>query len=638
MRRVWYFLICFLAISFSVDAAKSQLDDLLDQIESTITVAPSQARDMAIVVDQKYQMSTQPVAVAIRYQLLRSDLALSLKLSDEATQYAQVGLALTELHRGYLVQRNALGLNLVKSVIHDDKPLQVLKIIDQLLSQSDSDISPAYHAQLLLFKVKIYQQTERADLSLYALKAAYQLAQSSNNQPLTQQIAVDLATRLLELNDYNQAENLLKKSDQYYVENQLSVENLIVQIKLSELAYSRGHKADALTILINAKALALAVDSGLFRFVIELRIAELELESGNIVAAGASLIELIKLQTHARRADDKDRLLLIRARYKVAFNDFSGLNKLLNSHGALELNGISKNDSRVLDLLKLKAQGLASQGHFEQAYQILQQHQRDFTTHSQRRNTDSLQRQKMMFDLDLLEQENRNLNWSNVLQQSELKRHNQTLSQLNMLLLILALVAASAISLAILLYQKRQQLYRLTFQDPLTGIHNRRYLSLIFKQLQDKYIKERQPLAALMLDLDKFKLVNDRYGHGVGDEVIIAFTKCCKDVLPPEAILIRLGGEEVLALLPQWQCIEATKIAETLRLTLSRILINTGRGNTFNFTTSIGVASLSPSVLDQESLLKLADQRLYIAKAEGRNRVVGSEKIHCEETSHLAKC
>ena len=626
MRRVWYFLICFLAISFSVDAAKSQLDDLLDQIESTITVAPSQARDMAIVVDQKYQMSTQPVAVAIRYQLLRSDLALSLKLSDEATQYAQVGLALTELHRGYLVQRNALGLNLVKSVIHDDEPLQVLKIIDQLLSQSDSDISPAYHAQLLLFKVKIYQQTERADLSLYALKAAYQLAQSSNNQPLTQQIAVDLATRLLELNDYNQAENLLKKSDQYYVENQLSVENLIVQIKLSELAYSRGHKADALTILINAKALAQAVGSGLFRFVLELRIAELELESDNIVAAGASLIELIKLQTHARRADDKDRLWLIRARYKVAFNDFSGLN------------GISKNDSRVLDLLKLKAQGLASQGHFEQAYQILQQHQRDFTTHSQRRNTDSLQRQKMMFDLDLLEQENRNLNWSNVLQQSELKRHNQTLSQLNMLLLILALVAAAAIALAILLYQKRQQLYRLTFQDPLTGIHNRRYLSLIFKQLQDKYIKERQPLAALMLDLDKFKLVNDRYGHGVGDEVIIAFTKCCKDVLPPEAILIRLGGEEVLALLPQWQCIEATKIAETLRLTLSRILINTGRGNTFNFTTSIGVASLSPSVLDQESLLKLADQRLYIAKAEGRNRVVGPSKIHYEETSHLAKC
>ncbi len=211
------------------------------------------------------------------------------------------------------------------------------------------------------------------------------------------------------------------------------------------------------------------------------------------------------------------------------------------------------------------------------------------------------------------------------MQQTEIDRHAQALSQLNMKLLFVGCVTGLALVLIIFLYRNRQQFYKLTYQDQLTGLYNRRYLFLVFNKLQRKFFLKKQPLTALMLDLDHFKRVNDEYGHGIGDEVLVNFALCCKRILPDNSVIIRLGGEEVLALLPDKNYVDGFKMAETLRIALEKMVVTTPDDQNVKITVSIGVAGLSDLITDQKQLLQIVDQRLYRAKLQGRNQVIGIE-------------
>ena len=571
------------------------------------------------------EMSKQPRLIQIRYYLLTTKMALTLSNFEEAIDQANIALELTGSLNEFNLQRLELQRLILQSLMANK---QYELAIERAIKWGDSAKQNVHHqAEVLFIKAKLFDKLRRKSDALFTYKQSYKVALQSGDDNLLQKISLILAGRLLDVKDYQQAQQLLEKSNQYYVNNPLSIENLIVQIKLSDLAYSRHKLNHALSILIKAKGLAELVGSGLYRFVIELRIAELQIETNQITAAGVTLRHIEVLKQYLRRADDQDRLLLVQARYKVALNDYSGLQQLLKSNSRLRLTGSSKKDGRVLDLLQLKAKGLAAQGLFEQAYAILEQHQGDFATQSQRRNSYSLQRQKLMFDVELLEQKNKNLHDNNSKQVFEIKRQAEAKSQLLLLLLVLAIIAATAIVLAILLYRKRQQLSRLSYLDPLTGVYNRRYLSEIFPQYQKNYLNDHESLSGIMLDIDQFKHINDTYGHGVGDQVIIAFAQCCQHQLPANAVIIRLGGEEILALIPQWSSTKALEVADKLRIAISELEMVSDDGVSFNFTVSIGVANLSDEINDQHSLLRLVDQRLYIAKSEGRDRVVGESII-----------
>ena len=347
-------------------------------------------------------------------------MALTLSNFEEAIDQANIALELTGSLNEFNLQRLELQRLILQSLMANK---QYELAIERAIKWGDSAKQNVHHqAEVLFIKAKLFDKLRRKSDALFTYKQSYKVALQSGDDNLLQKISLILAGRLLDVKDYQQAQQLLEKSNQYYVNNPLSIENLIVQIKLSDLAYSRHKLNHALSILIKAKGLAELVGSGLYRFVIELRIAELQIETNQITAAGVTLRHIEVLKQYLRRADDQDRLLLVQARYKVALNDYSGLQQLLKSNGRLRLTGSSKKDGRVLDLLQLKAKGLAAQGLFEQAYAILEQHQGDFATQSQRRNSYSLQRQKLMFDVELLEQKNKNLHDNNSKQVFEIKR------------------------------------------------------------------------------------------------------------------------------------------------------------------------------------------------------------------------
>jgi diguanylate cyclase (GGDEF)-like protein len=170
------------------------------------------------------------------------------------------------------------------------------------------------------------------------------------------------------------------------------------------------------------------------------------------------------------------------------------------------------------------------------------------------------------------------------------------------------------------LVRHAEALERLATTDELTGIWNRRHFLTLAEAPWRSFVRERAPLALLVLDLDEFKSINDRFGHNVGDAVIEHVAAVCRAVKRDADVLARFGGEEFVLLLPDTSGAAAVAFAEVLRRRIEAEPRGVD-GDFLRITTSIGVAEADAAMASLGDLIKRADQALYDAKREGRNRV-----------------
>jgi len=165
-----------------------------------------------------------------------------------------------------------------------------------------------------------------------------------------------------------------------------------------------------------------------------------------------------------------------------------------------------------------------------------------------------------------------------------------------------------------------ERINHLAAHDDLTGLLNRRRMSEVVQAERERCVRSRRPLVLALLDLDFFKLVNDRYGHAAGDAVLCAFAGRVLDNLRSTDVLARWGGEEFLLLLPETSLDGALVLLERVRREVAELCVETANGE-IRLTVSIGVAA--GRVQDtMEQVLEHADEALYQAKAQGRDRVV----------------
>jgi diguanylate cyclase (GGDEF)-like protein len=178
---------------------------------------------------------------------------------------------------------------------------------------------------------------------------------------------------------------------------------------------------------------------------------------------------------------------------------------------------------------------------------------------------------------------------------------------------------ASQLATAIAKVRLFEEVKELSITDPLTGLYNRRHF---FEQAEREFARAKRylrPLAAVMLDLDRFKRVNDTYGHAVGDQVLQAVARICRRELRKIDILARYGGEEFIALLPESELPEAGQVAQRLCDRVAAATFDTNAGPV-KLTVSLGIAGLDQNCADLDELLRRADHALYAAKQAGRNR------------------
>jgi diguanylate cyclase (GGDEF)-like protein len=172
-----------------------------------------------------------------------------------------------------------------------------------------------------------------------------------------------------------------------------------------------------------------------------------------------------------------------------------------------------------------------------------------------------------------------------------------------------------------------KRLRKLSITDGLTGLFNHRHVHELLRDEWERSRRTEEPLAVAMLDLDRFKAVNDTYGHPTGDVVLYETARILGEVAREIDMAGRYGGEEFIVILPNTDEAEAAQFADRLRTRVEEHLFR-DEANELHMTTSCGVASSrDPGADSCEALLKLADSALYSAKQGGRNRVVRASEL-----------
>ena len=173
--------------------------------------------------------------------------------------------------------------------------------------------------------------------------------------------------------------------------------------------------------------------------------------------------------------------------------------------------------------------------------------------------------------------------------------------------------------------RRMTQLEHESITDPLIGIYNRRYLDRLLDEEFSRARRYALPLSVLLLDIDHFKHVNDSFGHQVGDLVLIDLGKLVLNAIRASDIAARYGGEELLIIATNTTVSSAVALAERLRQHVEThelvLPSEPNKPQEIRVTVSIGVACLCQEVTDSQSLVHNADEALYRAKQEGRNRV-----------------
>ena len=190
----------------------------------------------------------------------------------------------------------------------------------------------------------------------------------------------------------------------------------------------------------------------------------------------------------------------------------------------------------------------------------------------------------------------------------------------SMMFFLVPILLACLILFEILLTQWRTRemaIQNLSLRDPLTNLFNRRSISHYLEKLHQQ---TDIPYSIVLLDLDHFKNINDRYGHSMGDQVLIQVAHCLATHVRDQDIIGRFGGEEFILLLPNTPIARAQQIAERCRYAISQLSFITEDQQELAISASFGISS-SLSANEPHLLIQQADQALYAVKAAGRNQV-----------------
>ncbi len=181
------------------------------------------------------------------------------------------------------------------------------------------------------------------------------------------------------------------------------------------------------------------------------------------------------------------------------------------------------------------------------------------------------------------------------------------------------------------LEEKNRELERLSISDGLTGLYNHRHIHTLLEEEFERADRTGERLTVAMFDLDRFKSVNDNHGHQAGDRVLEEFAEILRETAREIDRIGRYGGEEFIALMPDTGIEDGVVFVERVLREVARRPFNIGKDEPLHMTTSSGVATYPHELItDPISLVRLADEALYAAKAAGRNRSIRFDELPVE--------
>jgi diguanylate cyclase (GGDEF)-like protein len=535
-----------------------------------------------------------------------------LELDAEARASAEKGLALMPDPRNPV--HVELQLAYLGSVYDSSGIAAGLNTVEQ--ERSLQKANSAADLCLLIDRGLLEHRSDREDLAVATLTQAYRASEAPAAAEVHSASAEKLSMVMRSMGDYSQALSLNQEKIDWDTAHDAPTSLSLSRFMQGQILKKMGDHQGAIAEFAQARALSVSLGDSQATAFADMAICESHIELGELETAHRECDNALRLFGHEMLSVKETRLL--EARIDLGLGRPEAALATLN--GVLDHGGEDLPPRQVAAIYEWRARANAALQKYRQAYNDLQEYLNRYTAANDAASVKQAGALRARFATDREVERNTSLKRELASSQEQTKLQSK---ELRWNAIFAGLGAAVIMLLGYFLLANRRyraQLVVLANQDPLTGLPNRRRTAELAVAALESARTAGEPLTIAVIDMDHFKSINDRCGHGAGDHVLKEFARAGREALRSTDILGRWGGEEFLLIMPNTPIEVAHASLERLRTRMFAIrLPSTGSG--LKVSLSAGLALYDDSTRSLEDLIARADAALYIAKNEGRDLV-----------------
>ncbi len=476
---------------------------------------------------------------------------------------------------------------------------------------------------LLIGRGLLQSRENREDLAIASLTQAYHDSASAGFAEARILAAGNLSTVLRGMGDYAQALNLNQEALDWDTKQKAPLALSVDRFLRGRILLLMGKYDEAIDEFNESGRLSAQFDDRQGVAYVDVRICEARIALGQLNRARSACNSALKTFTATKYSDQAKDTKALLARIDLAQGNperaLATLNEVLDHQGADLL------PTRVADLYEWRSRTNAALRNYRDAYLDLTEYVSRYTAINDAERSRKAAALRARFETDREIERNASLKRELADSQERMQQQAQELRWNSMVAVSGVLVIAMLVYFLITNLRYRQELVRLASQDGLTGLPNRRRTVELAKAALAAADESGRPLAIAIIDMDHFKIINDRCGHATGDNVLKGFANAGRNALRANDVLGRWGGEEFLLIMPDANLQVALATLERLRtLTFGIHLPSSGAG--LRVSLSAGVTVYDRVIRSLDELIARADSALYVAKNEGRDLVRVAEE------------
>jgi diguanylate cyclase (GGDEF)-like protein len=482
---------------------------------------------------------------------------------------------------------------------------------------------------LLITRGVLQRRQDRTDLAIGSMTQAYHASTAPEFAEARINSAAELSTVMRGMGDYTQALALNQEVIDWDTEHGATLSLSVNRFLRGKILSLMGKYASAIGEFAQARTLSVQLHDTQGVAFADLHDCNARLELGQLQLAALKCNHALRGFTAAHSADEAKDTLALLARIDLAYGRadkaLATLNKVLDQGGADLL------PSRVASLYQWRARANAALHNYRDAYADLTEYARRYAAANDAERAKAAASLRARFETD------REIERNALLKRELGVSREQSQRQARELRWNAIVVTSGALLIALLIYfliatrRYRQQLVKLASQDALTGLPNRRCTAEVATAALANAIAADSPLAIAIIDMDHFKIINDRCGHATGDFVLKEFARVGREALRDSDVLGRWGGEEFLLVMPGATLEIAQASLERMRTLVFGIhLPASGAGLCVSLSAGLATSLRHGRSLDE--MIARADSALYTAKNEGRDLVRVADECYLSTT------
>jgi diguanylate cyclase (GGDEF)-like protein len=473
-----------------------------------------------------------------------------------------------------------------------------------------------------------YRQ-ERTDLAIGSLTQAYHAGTAPEFAEARIISAAVLSAVMRSLGDYTQALALNQEVIDWDTEHGATLSLSVNRFLRGKILNMMGKYGSAIGEFTEARKLSVQLNDTQGVAFADLLDCNALIELGQRQRAASECNSALRAFTAAHSADEvKDTLALLA---RIDLTNGHADKALTTLNGVLDRNGADLLPSQVTSLYQWRARANAALHNYRDAYFDLTEYARRYAAANDTERSRAAAALRARFETD------REIERNTLLKHELGVSREQSMRQARELRWNAIVVTSGVLIIALLIYflianrRYRQQLVKLASQDSLTGLPNRRRTAELATVALDNATDTESPLTIAIIDMDHFKIINDRCGHATGDFVLKEFARVGREALRDSDVLGRWGGEEFLLVMPGATLEVAQANLERIRTLVCGIHLPTS-GAGLRVTLSAGLATTLKHGRSLDEMIARADSALYTAKNEGRDLVRVADENHLSTT------